>query len=113
MADCNACKEKHKAAEPVPYIVHEKDMARMERSNKRLWIVIVLLVVLLVGSNIAWTIYESQFETVETVIEAEAETLATESAICVTAQAGSKTKSERNTADWQNFAHVDFLHINI
>lgn len=73
MADCKICDKNRETAEPVPYVVHEKDMARMERSNKRLWIVIILLVVLLVGSNIAWTIYESQFETVETVIEAEQE----------------------------------------
>lgn len=61
MADCNACKEKHKAAEPVPYIVHESDMARLERTIKRLWILLILLIVLLVGSNVAWLAYESQF----------------------------------------------------
>lgn len=73
MADCNACKEKHKAAEPVPYIVHESDMARLERTIKRLWILLILLIVLLVGSNVAWLAYKSQFETVETVIDAEQE----------------------------------------
>jgi hypothetical protein len=72
MADCNACTEKHKAAEPVPYIVHESDMARLERTIKRLWILLVLLIVLLVGSNVAWTIYESQFE-YETVTEIDAD----------------------------------------
>lgn len=61
MADCNACKEKHKAAEPVPYIVHEADMARQERTIKRLWIALILVIVLLVGSNCAWLWYESQF----------------------------------------------------
>ena len=50
----------------VPYIVHEGDMARMERANKRLWIVIITLIVLCVGSNIAWICYESQFEEVST-----------------------------------------------
>lgn len=76
MADCNACKEKHKAAEPVPYIVHESDMARLERTIKRLWILLILLIVLLVGSNVAWFAYESQFteEVVATEIEAEQET---------------------------------------
>jgi hypothetical protein len=48
--------------ETVPYIVHEGDMARMDRMNKRLWIVIILLVVLLVASNCGWLWYESQFE---------------------------------------------------
>lgn len=33
-----------------------------ERTVKRLWITIILLVVLLVGSNAAWIYYESQFE---------------------------------------------------
>ena len=75
MADCNACKEKHKAAEPVPYIVHESDMARLERTIKRLWILLILLIVLLVGSNVAWIAYESQFteEVVTTETEAEQE----------------------------------------
>ena len=48
----------------MPISVHEYDMARMERIVKRLWIVILLLVVCLVGSNLAWTIYESQFKDV-------------------------------------------------
>lgn len=50
----------------VPYIVHEGDMARMERSNKRLWIVVLVLIALLLGSNIAWLMYESQVEEVST-----------------------------------------------
>lgn len=58
----------------MPYIVHEADMARMERSNKRLWIALILAIILLVGSNIAWTVYENQFadevsETVETIAD--------------------------------------------
>lgn len=65
MADCKNCEKTHASAEPVPYAVHEKDMARMERTNKRLWIALILLIVFLVGSNIAWIAYESQFETVE------------------------------------------------
>lgn len=34
-----------------------------ERTVKRLWITIILLVVLLFGSNAAWIYYESQFAT--------------------------------------------------
>lgn len=49
----------------VPYIVHEGMMARMERIIKRLWILCVLLILLLVGTNAGWLYYESQFETVE------------------------------------------------
>lgn len=40
---------------------HELDMARAERANKRQWIVILLLIVLLVGSNALWLYRESQF----------------------------------------------------
>ena len=48
----------------VPYIAHEGMMARMERTIKRLWILSLVLTVLLVGTNVAWLWYESQFETV-------------------------------------------------
>ena len=65
---CNNCSTE-KTPASVPYIVHESGMARAERQNKRLVCVIVLLIVLLVGFNIGWLIYESQFETVETVTE--------------------------------------------
>lgn len=44
-----------------------------ERTVKRLWITIILLVVLLFGSNAAWIVYESQFETVETEVTQEVE----------------------------------------
>ena len=57
----------------IPYFVHEGDMTRMERNNKRLWIVILVLIVALIGSNVGWLIYESQFtdEIVSTEIDAE------------------------------------------
>ena len=42
----------------------EAMMARMDRIIKRLWIVILLLIVLLVASNCAWLWYESSFEDV-------------------------------------------------
>ena len=46
----------------MPYVVHESAMARAERQNKRLVWVIVLLIVLFVGSNIGWMVYENSFE---------------------------------------------------
>ena len=55
----------------VPYIVHESIMARFERTNKRLWIVIIILIAALVGSNLGWIYYESQYEVTETSIDAE------------------------------------------
>lgn len=45
----------------IPYFCHEGDMARAERTIKRLWILCILLVVLLVGTNLAWIHYENQF----------------------------------------------------
>ena len=44
----------------IPYIVHEGVMARFERVIKRLWIIAILLIILLVGTNGAWIWYESQ-----------------------------------------------------
>lgn len=66
MSNCSNCNHENKNPEAVPYIVHESAMARNERSAKRLWAVIILLIVFLVGSNGAWLWYESQFETVKT-----------------------------------------------
>ena len=62
MADCKSCKSKEQPSETVPYIVHEGMMARAERTAKRLWITILLLIVLLVGTNAGWIWHESQFE---------------------------------------------------
>ena len=62
MADCKSCKSKEQPSEAVPYIVHEGMMARAERTAKRLWITILLLIVLLVGTNAGWIWYQSQFE---------------------------------------------------
>ncbi len=54
-----------------PYFGYEGALYRMDRANKRLWMLCILLVVLLVGSNIAWLHYERQFQTEVTTIEAE------------------------------------------
>lgn len=49
----------------IPYIAFEAEMARAERHIKRQWILAIILVVLLVGSNALWVYYESQFENTE------------------------------------------------
>ena len=49
----------------IPFAVHESAMGRAERHIKALIWVIVLLIVLLVGTNAGWLIYNSQFEVVE------------------------------------------------
>ena len=53
----------------APYIVYESAMARMERANKRLWIIVIILIATLIATNAGWIYYESQFQT--TTIEAE------------------------------------------
>ena len=60
---CNHCGT-DKAPASVPYVVHESAMARAERHTKALIWVIVLLIVLLVGTNAGWLWYESTMETV-------------------------------------------------
>lgn len=52
--------------EAIPYIAYESTMARMERANKRSFIIIIILIIALIATNAGWVIYESQFETVET-----------------------------------------------
>ena len=45
--------------------------AMAERTIKRLWILIILLVLLLFGSNAAWIIYEAQYTEIELSQEVE------------------------------------------
>ena len=71
MGDCERCT---KAPEPVPYVAHEADMARQERTIKRLWILLLVMLVLLVGTNVAWIYYESQFVEETTTVEQDIET---------------------------------------
>lgn len=66
---CNNCGANEEMA-VMPIAQHEKDQNRLMSIIKWLVGVIVVLIVLLVGSNIARIVYESQFETVETYEEA-------------------------------------------
>ena len=74
MENCETCKKVHNEPESVPYIVHESAMARAERTAKRLWITILTLICLLVGSNCAWIWWNSQWETVYQEVTQEADT---------------------------------------
>lgn len=58
----------------VPYIVHESEMARMERANKRWFIAWLITFLLLVGCVAGFLWYEAQYvdevtETIETSAE--------------------------------------------
>ena len=57
----------------VTYFEHEEQMVRMERANTRLWILCILLILILVGTNVAWIYYESQWQVVTESTEIEAE----------------------------------------
>ena len=73
--DCETCKEKRRVIvqtpKDVPYIVHEGAVARLERVIKRLWVLVLALIILLCASNAAWIWWESQYETIETTITQE------------------------------------------
>lgn len=44
----------------------EASAARLERTISRLWILLIIMLILLIGSNVAWICYEQQFEDVST-----------------------------------------------
>lgn len=46
----------------IPFFLHENEMTRMDRVNKRLWIALLLIFVALIGTNAGWIIYESQYQ---------------------------------------------------
>ena len=52
--------------EKISYYVHEGMMARMERTNRRLWILCIIIFLAFVISNGAWIWYENQWEVYET-----------------------------------------------
>ena len=70
---CNSCiskgAENFKDMPPVPFAAHEAALARSERNSKRMWIVILVLILALIGTNLAWIIYENSFEEVITTTE--------------------------------------------
>jgi hypothetical protein len=63
---CDGCKNKIYTEEEkimtVPYIAHQSAVARQERQMRRMWIVILVLIGALIGTNLAWIIYENSFE---------------------------------------------------
>ena len=55
--------------EKISVFAFQEFCARLERTIKRLWILAIILTVLLIGTNCAWLLYESQFQCVETTTE--------------------------------------------
>ena len=71
MPDCNSCG--HHTAEPVPFAAHESMKATLERTVKRLWIVILVLIVLLCATNAMWIYRENQFAEEIVTVEQESD----------------------------------------
>lgn len=66
---CNGCGADEIATVTMSEGAWERHEERNKKLINKLIAVILVLVVLLVGSNVAWLVYESSFETVETVEE--------------------------------------------
>lgn len=59
------CSEQKKL-ETIPYFAHEGDMARMERTVRRLWVAVLVAITLIFASNLAWLWCWMQFDYVST-----------------------------------------------
>lgn len=57
----------------VPYIVFESEVARLERTIKRLVLIVALTIALLFASNLAWLEFFNQFDVASTTTTQEAE----------------------------------------
>ena len=59
----------------VPYVVHEAEVSRQERQIKRMWIALIVLVVALFLTNMAWIgVFNSyEYSTEEIVVEQDAQ----------------------------------------
>lgn len=47
----------------IPFFLHENEMIRLERINKKWFIAFLVAIIMLFVTNAGWIIYESQFET--------------------------------------------------
>ena len=50
--------------EQIPFIAFESALARLERTNRRLFILCIILILLLLATNLSWIYYENSFEDV-------------------------------------------------
>lgn len=73
MMDCTNC-TRQVDYPPVPFVVHENLRAQMDLHARRLVRVIVLLIVLLVGSNALWLWHDRMYAVERTITEIEQDT---------------------------------------
>lgn len=45
----------------IPYVAYESSQVRLERMNRRMWILCLVLILALLGTNAGWLYYENQF----------------------------------------------------
>lgn len=57
--ECDNCA---KQRDSISRAAFEFALARDERNMRRLWILLIIVIVMLVGTNLGWLYYESQFE---------------------------------------------------
>ena len=48
----------------IPYIAFESATSRQERTIRRVWILCIILIIALIGTNAGWIYWESQWEDV-------------------------------------------------
>jgi hypothetical protein len=49
---CNGCRGE--TSYVVPYVAHESSLSRAERTMKRQWVSIVILIMAIIVSNVTW-----------------------------------------------------------
>lgn len=48
----------------IPYFVHEGEVNRLERINRRLFVLLLVIFLAFIGTNAGWIIYESEYQDV-------------------------------------------------
>lgn len=71
---CTGCKTPNTETKQIPLVSAECEATRQHKIIKRLISVILILVLLLFGTNLAWIVYESQFQAVNETYEVEQDT---------------------------------------
>lgn len=57
--------EKEQEQKQIPYIAFESAQTRLERANRRLFILCIILAVMLLVTNAGWLYWESQWQVEE------------------------------------------------
>lgn len=84
-------------SEQIPYVAYESSLTRADQTNKRLWILCLILAAMLVLTNLGWIIRETQYEVTEhTIIEAEQQADGNSSNYIVGGDYGSEAEGQNN-----------------